>query len=76
MAKSVWTKHENLYIFAYIEKYPDMSAKDMAALINSQGFIDKQRGENAIYQHILALKKLQSDLVVPDPVHEFNKSEV
>lgn len=64
-----WTKAENLAIYLFLELYPDDSPTELAERLGQSGFI-KGRAVNAIRLHIDQLKKLQAELIVPDPVHK------
>ena len=64
-----WSKAENLAIYLFLELYPNDNTRVIAQRVNQSGFISG-RGEDAIRQHVDQLKKLQSELVVPDPVHK------
>ena len=71
-----WTREENLCIYYYLDRFPEKSDKEIAQLIkkHEQSSTIARRSESAIYQHVAQLRDRQSDLNVPDPVHNPNRS--
>jgi iron only hydrogenase large subunit-like protein len=70
-----WTKAENLAIYLYLELFPNKSPKEIAEMLLKTSYLNPSHNENSVYLHVLELKKLENELVVPDPVHDFRISE-
>lgn len=65
-----WTKAENLHIYSFLNRYTTQSDEKIANELIGKGWITG-RSVGGVKEHIVELRKLESSLVVPDPVHTF-----